>query len=840
MGRLFENPAPRVFALYGNTGDHFYTPQLRELDLTTWLWGYLQSLGYQRVVLFSPDRKLHFLDEQSARLAEFGTAAHEQRAAPPRRLSGPLGGARLRGRPNAAAGPASPPPAQVRWDYGQMTDEQAGAWLNRLMLESVATAILIQNGEDLFSRLDDDAVRLWDARLGDWTGARLPPVSRNIAVLIFRGEITVATERFPRLRAHLFGANNAAQPLPDLAFRIGTARPDEVGALLHRLRLLGQLRWSPRQIADRTAAVARALVPAQDGGGLRSMAWLIHQVATLDLAAEPDHWAALDAIPSLARQVKDRLRALVEHARERRATAGPPPATRGPYDIGRLTPTPPARPDDLANLHLALLGSPGTGKTTLARLVAAIYRQEGLLATGHLVEVTARNLIEEHVGGTAKRTAEAIGRALGGVLFIDEAYSLKDNAFGKEAIAELVQAMTNHNGEFAVIIAGYTDPIIQLIEGRDANPGLARRFPGGNRWTLANYRPEELHDIFGQMLARQGREPDTALHEALPGAFALWHQAQDAERFGNAGEVRNLVEALMQRAGPRRVIVREDFATLPAWDQYLSLRPVPTLDEVLRPLDALIGLVSVKDAVRGLADTLAVQQRRGRTDLVPGHYLFQGNPGTGKTTVARIMGEIFNTVGLLARGHVVEVKREDLVGRYQGDAETNTKEQISRALDGVLFIDEAYQLAADNHDAYGRRAFETLLASMENHRARLCVILAGYPAEMQRLIRTNPGFESRLDSIIDFPDYDAAELLAMAERLFTAQELRLTDTAVAALSAHLRGWDARRGQPDFGNGRDVRKLVDSVVNRQAQRVRPLLNQLSDAELALIDTADIPE
>ena len=845
MARLFSNPTPRVFALYGNTGDHFYTPDLRELDLSTWLWVHFRSLGYERIVFFSPDKKLHFLDARSVQLAEFGVT--EGRAASPSRPSsgrpsGPLGTARIGPRRAAAAPPTADQAAVVRWDYGQMADDQAGAWLNRLMLEPLPTVIVIQKGEDLFTRLDEEAVRLWDSRFGDWTGARLPSDSRNLAVLVFRGEIGIQTGRLPLLHKHLFGHIETGSPLPDRSFRIGTARPDEVASLMHRLRLLGQLRWSPRQIAEQSATLAQGLAPRDQAEGSKSMASLAHEVVTKD-GTEPtvtDQWEALRQVPSLAHQVEGKLKALVDFARERLASAGPPPEPRGPHDIDRLTPVRAARPDDLANLHLALLGSPGTGKTTLARLVAGIYRQEGLLATGHLVEVTAKDLIEEHIGGTAKRTAEAVGRALGGVLFIDEAYSLNDNDFGKEAVAELIKAMSDYNGQFAVIIAGYTDKIIQFIEGRDANPGLPRRFPAGNRWTLASYSPEELRAIFERMLADQGREQAPALRDALPEAFARWHRAQDHERFGNAGEVKNLVDAVIQQAGTRRVIAREDFAALPGWGQYLGLQPVPELDEVLRPLDAMIGLAPVKAAIRALADTLAVQRHRGRTDLAPGHYVFQGNPGTGKTTVARVMGEVFQSLGLLRRGHVVEVKREDLVGQFQGNAENNTKAQIEKALDGVLFIDEAYQLAADEHDIYGRRAFETLLASMENQRARLCVILAGYPAEMQRLLGQNPGFSRRIDNRIDFPDYSADELLAIALDRFATQDLRLTDTAHEALAAHLRGWDRRRGRADFGNAGDVRKLVDTIVGRQAQRIRPLLDRLSPEESATITAEDVPD
>jgi SpoVK/Ycf46/Vps4 family AAA+-type ATPase len=247
----------------------------------------------------------------------------------------------------------------------------------------------------------------------------------------------------------------------------------------------------------------------------------------------------------------------------------------------------------------------------------------------------------------------------------------------------------------------------------------------------------------------------------------------------------------------------------------------------------------VKVAIRQLTDTLAVQQRRRQGAPAPGHFVFRGNPGTGKTTVAHVLGDTFRTLGLLARGHVVEVKREDLIGRFQGDAEANTKARIEAALDGILFVDEAYQLVADEHDIYGRRAIETLLASMENYRARLSVILAGYPADMDRLVAANPGFRRRLSHIIAFPDYSVEELLEIALRMLADQDYQVGPEATSALAALLRSWDHRRGRPDFGNAGDVRNLVETIVGRHAGRVRPLSDRLDYTTLNLILAEDIP-
>ncbi|NCA72829.1 MAG: AAA family ATPase, partial [Sphingobacteriia bacterium] len=324
-----------------------------------------------------------------------------------------------------------------------MSDAQAISALDRMLCEPLPTALVFQNGEDLFDMLDEEAVRHWDNTFGDWAGTRLPSTSRNLAVLVFRDNIELSSLRLPRLRKHLL-AGDPPRPRDDRTFHVGPARQDEVVALLHRLRLHGEIRWTAADIERHGLGLAQRLIPDKITDGVKSLGTLSHEVRTMNAPpnADQDPWKQLQQAPGLAARVEPPLRALVANAKEKLARHAPPSPMRGPLDIGRLTVQQPPASDKLANLHLALLGSPGTGKTTVARLVACIYRDEGILASGHLVEVSASQLIEEHIGGTAKRTAEAVSRALGGVLFIDEAYSLAANPFGAEAVTELVQAMT--------------------------------------------------------------------------------------------------------------------------------------------------------------------------------------------------------------------------------------------------------------------------------------------------------------------------------------------------------------------------------------------------------------
>ncbi|WP_380283766.1 right-handed parallel beta-helix repeat-containing protein [Kitasatospora purpeofusca] len=496
--------------------------------------------------------------------------------------------------------------------------------------------------------------------------------------------------------------------------------------------------------------------------------------------------------------------------------------------------------------HLVFAGPPGTGKTTVARLYGAILAELGVLRSGHLTEVARADLVASIIGGTAIKTTEVFQQALGGVLFIDEAYTLSAGSgsgsgpdFGREAIDTLVKLMEDHREDVVVIVAGYSAEIGDFLA---SNPGLASRF--SRTVEFANYEVDELVTIVERAAAGHGYELAEGTGAALTLLFERMPRGED---FGNGRSARKVFEEMVDRQATRLAeqaeISDEDLALLVPEDVGVELGPPATEadgTEPLAELRALVGLPAAKAQVEDLVNLIRQVRRREEAGLptatISHHLVFAGPPGTGKTTVARLYGRLLAELGVLPGGQLVETARADLVGRYVGHTAQLTKEAFDRARGGVLFVDEAYTLTPRHGGGgdFGQEAVDTLMKLMEDHRDEVVVIVAGYEDEMRHFLSSNPGLASRFSRQIDFGHYTDAELVTILRNHAESAGYACAPETLAVLE-HL--FAAVPRDRTFGNGRFARQTLEAMITRQAGRLSRL--EVADlSELSLLLPEDI--
>jgi SpoVK/Ycf46/Vps4 family AAA+-type ATPase len=495
---------------------------------------------------------------------------------------------------------------------------------------------------------------------------------------------------------------------------------------------------------------------------------------------------------------------------------------------------------DGINVHSVFIGNPGTGKTTVAKMMGRLYKKMGLLSKGHVHEVDRTDLVGEYIGQTAPKVKDAIEMARGGVLFIDEAYSLARSAedskdFGREVIEILVKELSNGPGDLAVIVAGYPKEMKTFL---DSNPGLRSRFK--LTFEFADYLPQELSLIadYASHEKEVALAPDAKVlvDELIIEAFRSRDRA-----FGNARFVHDLIDKAKVQLG-LRIMAQPDVRSLPP--EALTLisrgdvekvevtrkRPMPNIpvDEkllaaALHELDSLIGMHNIKRDIRELVDLVRFYRDSSRDVLGRFflHTVFVGNPGTGKTTVARILTKIYKALGVLERGHMIETDRQGLVAGYVGQTAIKTAERIDESIGGVLFIDEAYALNAPasrgGHGDFGDEAIQTLLKRMEDRRGEFFVFVAGYPENMDNFLKANPGLGSRFDKALRFEDYSPEELLEIALFLFSKEQYRVEEDAREHLGKYMVFLHQFRDKY-FGNARTVRQVVVEAIKNQNLRL----------------------
>ena len=477
--------------------------------------------------------------------------------------------------------------------------------------------------------------------------------------------------------------------------------------------------------------------------------------------------------------------------------------------------------DVTQSLNMIFIGNPGTGKTTVARLVAQMLKEMGFLRSGHMVEVSRTDLVAEYVGQTAPKTTDVFNSALGGVLFVDEAYSLSkggDNDFGKEAIDTLIKLMEDHRGEIIVILAGYEKEMNDFLK---ANSGLESRFP--LKLPFPDYSPSELSQIFDKMLAGRGfKITDEA--KKLAEEKIEYKKKTEITHSGNGRMVRNLIDEIIRnqsnRVAQTEEIALNDINTIISEDIGKKSENENSEYDYEKVFENIIGLESVKQYVRMLAARIKIMNERKKLGLVVNeeqslHMIFKGNPGTGKTMMARAVANMLYKLGVITTDKLVETDRAGLVAGYVGQTALKTTEKVKEAFNGVLFIDEAYALSQGGDSDFGKEAIDTLIKLMDDNRDKLVVILAGYSKEMQEFLDLNSGLMSRFPNVIEFEDYTVDELMTIARKMYEKNGYNLTIEAEGKLMYMLE-----EGKKDvrFGNGRFVRNVFERSVNNQALRL----------------------
>lgn len=490
------------------------------------------------------------------------------------------------------------------------------------------------------------------------------------------------------------------------------------------------------------------------------------------------------------------------------------------------------------SMHTVLTGNPGTGKTTIARKLGEILAAIGYLDSGHVVEVDRSKMVSQYQGETPKVVNELCDKAMGGILFVDEAYTLapvsasgERDVQGAQALETLMKRMEDDRDKFVVIAAGYRMEMDNLFR---INPGVRSRF--NYFLNLEDYTPEELYQIM-QMFAKGKQYVFSPEAEKLARKKIKEMYDTREKDFANGRSMRQLFDEICKRQAGRlqkgdiSTMSNEQLVTIEAQDIPYEEPKAVDCSECLKKFEGMVGLESVKKEVTSLAAFLTLQIKRGETNTFQGkHYVFTGNPGTGKTTVARIMADVFKTLGILSRGQLVEADRSKLVAGFSGQTAIKTNQLIDSAIGGVLFIDEAYTLKSNDQDAFGNEAIDTLLKRLEDDRGKFICIVAGYTDQMHDFIDANPGLKSRFTQTIHFEDYTPDELTQIFVNMATGKNFVLDDDMRAAVHRQFEQLYLRRDK-NFGNAREARRIFDQTVERQSER---LVHQMSQPDVQVCD------
>lgn len=505
------------------------------------------------------------------------------------------------------------------------------------------------------------------------------------------------------------------------------------------------------------------------------------------------------------------------------------------------------------NVNL-FLGNAGTGKTSVANVLARMLNSLGELESDTVLEVERKDLTSSGFHEEDDPCIDAIRRARGGVLVVNDAHLLIDDkrgsdSSGMKAIHTLARECESERNQMVLVLAGPRSEMEKFLSGG----GAALKRLVTNTLDFPDLSAEECAEVTQQVAASRGFQLGSSLADgsALAEIYRLKLRRADTQSSNGRCVHATLMEAIRSqtdRIYKKGTIGKSSLTTLEEDDFGSESRGNSAgggdggVSSALAKLDGVTGLPGVKQFVHGMVAGLDLDRQRREAGLKALsdsslHMIFAGNPGTGKTTIARTVADVLRSLGVLRVGHLVEADRSSLVAGYVGQTAIKTQAIVQSALGGVLFIDEAYSLVSNDKDTFGREALDTLIKLVEDYRDDLVVILAGYKDEMNVLLSHNPGVRSRFPTVIDFENYKPDELMEIFTSMLKSDDLTLDPNAEGPLMALFTQMGSVEDKEN-GNGRAVRNVIELAKRKQALRLQQSPGKKSAEQLRLLTAADL--
>ena len=482
------------------------------------------------------------------------------------------------------------------------------------------------------------------------------------------------------------------------------------------------------------------------------------------------------------------------------------------------------KPDFYAD-HYIFSGNPGTGKTTVGKMIGRFYHVMGVLGGKETLFVDASDLIGSHVGDSKEKVAKKIQEAIdhNSVLYIDEAYQIADSAYSAEIVGAMMTKMTENAKDFKMIFGMYSNRVEDFLK---LNAGLARRvriveFP--------DYTPEQLTKIFDLTIKQQGRTITDEAHRLIELLMEYKYNTR-GDDFGNAGDVKKLVidmkKLLLRRVSRAGADVDKYQYTkddIPKEQLELIKDQINprTFDDIMQSLNEQIGMSDLKEIILRKQEEILYAKKSGRTTygITPGYYFFVGNPGTGKSTSAKLFGECLRELGIVKTNNFFSCTAKDLIGEYVGQTSGKTYELLKKSINGVLFIDEAYSLSyADDKSGaeFKKDALEQIIAFMDDpeHRSKCCIIFAGYQKDMQGLYQSNSGMRSRIEEV-HFRDYTPEEMYDIFALFCKKGGYKIAEDVK---EYYLPIFEKMTKMEYYSNGRTARTVYEKTIANLKRRV----------------------